>query len=178
MLKIKSVMHSPAYSVEPQSSVADAAELLVKKRITTVLVESDRKAVGILTQLDLIELLARFKKRDYVYVQITGLEEEPETYDSMYNVIQKSIRRIGRFTKPQILALHVTRYRVSGGAVKYSVHTRLSTSKEMFYASSVDWHLLKVTDIVMRQIERMVRKKKERLVSYKKIPRAKIVREI
>ncbi|OYT42813.1 MAG: CBS domain-containing protein [Candidatus Aenigmarchaeota archaeon ex4484_224] len=56
-IKVKHVMSKKVITISPDASLADAAELLVKKRITRVPVIENGKIVGILTKSDLVKAL-------------------------------------------------------------------------------------------------------------------------
>jgi CBS domain-containing protein len=161
-IEIKSVMHRPI-TVPLGTSVGNAAQLMSEHSITSVIVVEGNKPVGVVTQLNLIELIASAKKREEVYVQITGLSEESSfQFDSIYTIIQKSLQRIAKVTVPTFFSMHVAQYNIETGASKYSIRIILKASKKSFYAKAHDWNLMKATDDVMNVLEKMVRKDKEK----------------
>jgi CBS domain-containing protein len=161
-IEIKSVMQPPI-TVPLGTSVGNAAQLMSEHSITGVIVAEDNKPVGVVTQLNLIELIASAKKREEVYVQITGLSEESSfQLDSIYTIIQKSLQRIAKVTIPTFFSMHVAQYNIETGASKYSLRIILKTSKKSFYTKTHDWNLMKAIDDVMNMLEKMVRKDKEK----------------
>jgi CBS domain-containing protein/ribosome-associated translation inhibitor RaiA len=167
-ITIKSIMKQPI-SVSSDTTVETVANLMIENNVSSVIVVDNRKPIGIVTMQDLLELILRFKKSDEVYVQITGLDEaDPFVYDSMYTVINKSIRRLGKISDPKTLLIHIVQYHPTGDASKYSVRTRLSTAVHTYYTKSYDWDLLKVIDETMRDLERKVRRDKKRRVDLKR----------
>jgi CBS domain-containing protein len=161
-IEIKSVMHRPI-TVPLGTSVGNAAQLMSEHSITSVIVVDGNKPVGVVTQLNLIEHIASIKKREEVYVQITGLSEESSfQLDSIYAIIQKSLQGIAKVTVPTFFSMHVAQYNIETGASKYSLRIILNTSKKSFYAKTHDWNLMKATDDVMNVLEKMVRKDKEK----------------
>ena len=161
-IEIKSVMHSPI-TVPLGTSAGSAAQLMSEHGITSVIVVEDDKPVGVVTQLNLIELIASAKKREEVYVQITGLSEESSSQlDSIYTIIQNSLQRIAKVAVPTFFSMHVAEYNIEAGGSKYSLRIILKASKKRFYAKAHDWNLMKATDDAMNVLEKMVRKDKEK----------------
>jgi CBS domain-containing protein len=56
--KIEEVMSSPILSAEADTTLGDAAQLMIKKNIRRLLVKEGNKYVGIITQRDLQKLMA------------------------------------------------------------------------------------------------------------------------
>ncbi|MCK4455355.1 MAG: hypothetical protein KAU99_03300, partial [Thermoplasmata archaeon] len=106
--------------------------------------------------------IASFGKAEEVFVQITGLEEEPEIYDAMYERIQKTINKVGEILTPKILNIHVAQHHSKGDTSKYTMRARLATDRGLFYARHFDWNIHKTLDGLMDQIEDFVREDKER----------------
>jgi CBS domain-containing protein len=56
--KIEEVMSTPILSAEADTTLGDAAQLMIKKNIRRLLVKEGNKYVGIITQRDLQKLMA------------------------------------------------------------------------------------------------------------------------
>ena len=162
-VEVKSVMNPEPIFIEKEGKVGEVINLMQKHDISSVLITEEKKPIGIITALDIIELLVRMKERESLYVQITGLEEEDaEIYDDMYQLIQKSMSKINKMEKTSIFALHVVEYHNKSLVKEYELRARLSTKKQMFYAQGNGWDLFKALDDVLEALERMVTKEKER----------------
>jgi len=165
-IEVKSAMHSPPITVDQKANVGAVIDLMTQHRISSVIVEERQKPVGIVTQADILGLLAGLKERKDVYVQITGLEEDASVYNVMYEVIEKYLKRISKMLTPQMLMLHVTTYHPKGKNAKYSVSAKLNTPRKLFVSKSraqlYQWDLMKSLDEVMSHLERMVRREKEK----------------
>lgn len=57
MLRVRDVMTEHLYSVEPENSVGEVADLLVRHRIHRIPVIEEGRLVGLITSLDLVRLL-------------------------------------------------------------------------------------------------------------------------
>jgi CBS domain-containing protein len=163
-IDVRSVMNTPPITINQTAQITEAVELMRKHDISTVVVTERETPVGIITQYDLIELIASFKKEDQVFVQISGLHEtDSHTYDVMFELIQKYIKRLGKIVTPKVFTIHV---HIEGGGPETSgnvtLRGRLTTEHEMFFASAEDWDIMKASSELLSQMERMVRKEKEK----------------
>jgi CBS domain-containing protein/ribosome-associated translation inhibitor RaiA len=163
-IEVKSMMNKPPITINEDAKIMEAVELMNNNDISTVVITDKERPVGIVTQYDLIELIASFKKEDQVFVQISGLHEaESEAYDIMFELIQKYIKRVGKIITPKIFTIHV---HSEGGSHDASgdvtLRGRLTTEHEMFYATAEDWDLMKALSDMLSQMERMIRKDKDK----------------
>jgi CBS-domain-containing membrane protein len=55
IIKVKDIMSSPVITIYPDTSIEDAAQLMVKKQIKKLPVVDDGKLVGIVTSMDLMK---------------------------------------------------------------------------------------------------------------------------
>jgi len=167
-IEVGSLMRTPPITVPPDARLSEAVDLMIEKDVSSILVVENREPVGIVTQVDIIELIASFGKAEEVFVQITGLEEEPEIYDAMYERIQKTIDKTGEILSPKILNIHVAQHHSKGDTSKYTMRARLATDRGLFYARHFDWNIHKTLDGLMDQIEDFVREDKERRLDTRK----------
>ncbi len=164
-IAISSVMSTDPIYVDEDQTITNAIELMLDKSISTIMVAKHEVPIGIVTQYDLMELIASFQKTEGVYVQISGLDvEDSDAYDPMYDLIQKSMKRTAKLVKPKLFTIHVSMH--SDGhdehAGRYQLSGRMTTDHEMFYAQSHDWDLLKCLSDLLNQLDRMVRKDKSK----------------
>ncbi len=177
-IEVRSIMSEPPITIDPDSNIHEAAHKMLNHNISTLVATKDNEIKGILTQYDLIEMLTSFREEDQVYVQISGLEERPEVYDQMYNLIQSYLEKINRVLKPLVLNVHVVTHQKEGNQRKYSVRLRLSTEYGMLYAKEFDWNLMKALDIALDSLKKRVFQEKEKRVKRRKHPKyQKIISE-
>lgn len=169
-LDVDSLSIDSPYTISPDSTLDDAVGIMAKNNISTLpVVNEDQEVVGILTTYDLVELIASFKERDMVYVQITGLDDEDRySMDVMEKEIQSSLSKIAKITRPLLFTIHVAKYNRKGNSAKYSLSGRLTTEHQVYMAKSVDWNIMKATIQLMERFQKMVTKKKEELIDLRK----------
>lgn len=160
-IELKGLMTSNAVTAAPNTSLEDIATLMTKNNISSVIITENNKPTGIVTHADILQLIASFKSREGVHVQISGLEEEPSVYDAMYEMIEKSLRKINKMLPPQMLLIDVTKYKPKEKVAKYALRAKLYTSKGLFISSSrsqlSQWDLMKSLDEVLAHLERQIR---------------------
>ena len=165
-LQVKGVMRYPVVTLGPDASVRKAAELMVKSQISSVIVVEQSTPAGVVTKLDLAELLAGRKEREEVLVQISGLEDEqPDVYESLYDIIRKAMKKVSNITTPRSLTVHVQAYKAEGDRAKYSLHARFQTAHKLYYLSHFDWDLNVAMAGLMDLLEKQILKAKERRVT-------------
>src|SRR2546427_4964164 len=100
---------------------------------------------------------------------IVELFDEPkDTYDEIYEVIQKEMRRIAPLVQPRTLAIHFQKYKPEGDRWKYSLRARFTTSHRIYYAHEFDWDLRVALTKLLDTLYKRIVKEKERKVTERK----------
>ena len=169
VIEVKSVMRYPPLTVGPDADVQRAAELMAKQHVSSVIVTERDEPVGIITSQDLMQFLAGLREREQLFVEIGGLEDEPkDTYDEIYAVIQKEMRRIAPLVQPRTLTIHFQKYKPEGDRWKYSLRARFTTAHRIYYAHEFDWDLRVALTKLLDTLYKRIVKEKERKVTERK----------
>jgi CBS domain-containing protein len=173
VLEVQSVMRSPPITVGPDADVHRAAELMAKNHISSIIVTEKDEPVGIITTQDLMQFLASLREREQLFVEISGLEDEPpEAYDEIYDIIQKEMRHIAEFVEPRTFAIHFQKYKSEGDRFKYSLRARFTTAHRVYHAHHFDWELHAAVKGLLEILHTRVQKEKERRITERKRPRS------
>ncbi|HVO78372.1 MAG TPA: CBS domain-containing protein, partial [Methanomassiliicoccales archaeon] len=168
-VKVGSLEIEAVKTIEPNKLLSDAVDLMARNDISTVPVLEKDKLVGVITTYDVIQLLASYGKRDFVYTQITGLEAEDRySLDVMEKEIQSELAKVAKVTKPMLFTMHVTKYHPTGNTAKYSLNARLFTANGTFFGSAVNWNLGQATVDLMNVLQGRVMEMKEERIDKKK----------
>jgi CBS domain-containing protein/ribosome-associated translation inhibitor RaiA len=168
-VEVRSIMNTEPISIGKDGKVKDVIALMQTHDISSILITEKKKPLGIITPLDLIELIVRMIKRESLYVQITGLDEEDtEYYDDMYDLIEKYMKKINKIQRTRLFALHVTQYHDKSLVKEYELRARLSTDKHLFYAQGEGWNLMMALDEVLDTLVGIVTKDKDRRLGARK----------
>jgi len=165
---VKSLMNDVPVIAPADETLRAAAQLMLRSSVSSVIVPHDGKPVGILTKLDLLETIAALQAREELLVQISGLEEQSDVYESLYEMIRKGMRKISAIVTPRTLTIHVQTYKAEGDRSKFSLRSRFATTHKMYYVNHHDWDLATAVTGLMDQIERLVIREKERRITQKK----------
>jgi CBS domain-containing protein/ribosome-associated translation inhibitor RaiA len=173
VLEVQSVMRYPPITVGPDADVQRAAELMAKNHISSVVVTEKDEPVGIITTQDLMQFLASLREREQLFVEISGLEDEPpEAFDEIYDIIQKEMRKIAEFVEPRTFAIHFQKYSPEGDRFKYSLRARFTTAHRVYHAHHFDWDLHSAVKGLLEILHKRVQKEKERRITERKRPRS------
>jgi predicted transcriptional regulator len=168
-IAVGSIMSRPAIAVSPDDTIGKVASLMVEKGLATIFVHEGEKLVGVVSQADLMEQVISLKKREGVYVQITGLvEEDPDVYSVLYDLIEKSMKRIDKIQFPRVFTVHIQTYHHEGLRSKFSIHARLTTDRSMYYASQTDWDIYRTMDALLDQLEKTVKREHEKTLDLRR----------
>lgn len=168
-IAVGSIMSRPAISVSPSDSIGKVASLMLEKGLATIFVHEGERLVGVVSQADLMEQVISLKKREGVYVQITGLvEEDPDVYNVLYDQIEKAMNRIDKIQFPRVFTVHIQTYHSEGMRSKYSIHARLTTDRSLHYASQTDWDLYRTMDALLNQLEKTVKREHDKTLDLRK----------
>jgi ribosome-associated translation inhibitor RaiA len=158
-------MRSPPVTLGPQAKLGQALKLMLQNEISSIVVTENSEPVGLVTKADVLEVVAGFKERKELLVQISGLEEQPDVYEQMYDIIHKGMKRIAGIVTPKIFSVHVVTYKGDGDTTKWSLRCRLATTTGMIYARHFDWDLFAALEGLLDQLESRIKKEKDRKVA-------------
>jgi ribosome-associated translation inhibitor RaiA len=120
-----------------------------------------------------MQFLASLREREQLFVEISGLEDEPpEAFDEIYDIIQKEMRKIAEFVEPRTFAIHFQKYSPEGDRFKYSLRARFTTAHRVYHAHHFDWDLHSAVKGLLEILHKRVQKEKERRITERKRPRS------
>lgn len=169
VIEVQGVMRYPPITVGPDADVHRAAELMAKNHISSIIVTENEEPIGIITAQDLMQFLAGLREREQLFVEISGLEDEPpEAYDEIYDVIQKEMRRMAEIVEPRTLTIHFQKYSPEGDRFKYSLRARFTTAHRVYHAHHFDWDLHAALKGLLETLHKRILKEKERRMTERK----------
>ncbi|MEM7815596.1 MAG: CBS domain-containing protein [Candidatus Aenigmatarchaeota archaeon] len=101
MIKVKSIMKTRVITVDPNVSVSDAARIMTNNRVGSLIVMKKRRPVGIITDDDIVGVIAKGKNPKLVKIEelmvkkrfITASPEETIT-EVTKKMIKNGIKRV------------------------------------------------------------------------------------
>ena len=168
-IEVSSICTDVAYTVSWDSDLESAADLMVQYGISTVPVLESGKAVGVITQYDILEVVSACKERDTLFIQLSGLSEDDKEFtEELYKVIENEVAKIAKVGSPSSLTVHYAKYKEAGDRQKYSVSARLALDSEVFTAKAIEWDIIKVTKDLMRKVSDAVMDRKDEKDTYRR----------
>lgn len=151
------------------ATIGEAAELMLGSCISTLPVVENGKLVGILTQYDIIEMMAACKEREMMFIQISGLDDDDKDYaNSIDDIIKREMTKIAKVKRPQSLTMHITKYNTTGTKHKYSINARLIFDGGLISAKEVEWDIIKAVEDLLRNMSTRVMDLKEEKIDNRK----------
>ncbi|MCL2712967.1 MAG: CBS domain-containing protein [Methanomassiliicoccaceae archaeon] len=166
---VESLCATAPETISWDDTIGKAAEMMLTSCISTLPVVENRRLVGILTQYDIIEMMAACKEREVMFVQISGLDDDDKIYsDAIDKMIQYEMGKIAKVKRPQSLTMHITRYGAQGAKNKYSINSRLILDGDMLAAKEIGWDLMKVVEDMLKKLVLMVMDMKKSKIDQRK----------
>ncbi len=167
-IDVQSIMVETPITTKPNETMREAAKKMRDNDISTLVALDEGEIKGIVAQVDFVETVASFRESDHVYVQISGLEEDPETFDVMYDILQKYLTKFAKVVKPLVMNVHVVTHQKEGEETKYSIRLRLQTDHGMFYTKQYDWNIMKALDEALDKMRGNIFKEKDKRVDHRR----------
>ncbi len=168
-ITVESIALTSVKTIAWDSDIAEAVDEMREYCISTIPVVEGKDLVGVLTEYDIIELLAACRERDMLFVQISGLEDdEKDAVDAIYADIESMVTKVSKIYKPESFNMHVSRYNDVGGNYKYSISARLFINGEAIMAKQVGWDLIQTAGDLITKLEDAVINMKDSKVTFRK----------
>ena len=168
-ISVSSVCTNHAETVTWDSDIEEAAEIMVKGGISTLPVLESGAAVGVITQYDILEIVAACRQREMLFVQLSGLSDSDKEFsDQIYDNIESEVAKISKIGTPSSLTFHYGKYNEGGDRQKYSVSGRLALDSDVFTAKEVGWDIVKVSNDLMKKLTAAVMERKDAKDTFRK----------
>lgn len=158
-----STLVSKPTTVSIDETLSSIANIMGKNGASSVIVEDDNVPLGIVSQKDMLELIASSEQKG-VYVQITNLTDVDDfAREKIDDIIKDTVQKMGQILDPQSLFLHIKTHD-KGGRTKYSIRARLQAGGKTYSSKAWGWKILQTITEVMQQLERTAIEHKERSI--------------
>ncbi len=165
-IPVSTISVTNVYSVNWEDSIADVAQCMSDHSVSTLPVMDGDELVGVVSEFDIIELIANCREREGLFVQISGLAEEDRIYsDAMYADIQAEMMKITKMVTPESLNIHVARYNEVGDRKKYSLVGKLFYNGRTLNCKQVGWDLVQANKDLLKKFTEAVKDSKDIVVA-------------
>lgn len=151
---VSSYMRSEIETISPSAAIADAAQRMVDKDISALVVLDGSRPIGVIAARDIFE--SAIAVEDEANVYISGLEpDDKELYPEIVAYCKDTLDKLKLTFEVRSLSVHIKRH----GEKKYSLRARLQ-SKELVTVSAQGWSLPEVLKTMRDELKKIMAKKK------------------
>lgn len=141
----------------------EAVEKMIDDESHEIIFTADGYPNELITAKDFIKYVADFSERDFVLVQLTGIdvpEEKAAINNKIKNQLQGSLGR--KLERPKELTLRFKKAEKDGKKHRYELDMNLFSEFGTITINEDGWELMDVVDRALEQMNRVVRNKKEK----------------
>jgi len=162
-IPVKELMQRNIPTSENHMSGDEAVQRMAENQSHEIIFVDDGYPQSIVTVKDFIEFIGGLAPGNTVLVSLTGLdvsEEKAAVHDKVKTQLQGSLGR--KLEKPQELRLVVKKAEKDGKKHRYDIDLRLESEYGLIKIDEEGWDLLDVVDEALNELNKVVRKKKEK----------------
>lgn len=166
---IKSIMVGSPAEIDSSAPLADAARAMVERSISSLVVMSGEKPVGIVTLHNILESVVASRETVVRNIFISGLDSSTYEYeDDIREELRQFMDKIGKLIQiePEYVTLHVKKLR---GRL-YEMYARISLgNKSMVNANETGYTIDEALKKTLERLKKGVTKAKEQKMRIRKI---------
>ncbi|MGA1821937.1 MAG: CBS domain-containing protein [Thermoplasmatota archaeon] len=146
-------------TLDRTSTIREAAELLLKLNTSNVFVTDGKELAGVVSEVDIIELLLRGPHAGGPLIQIAGIEDAKlMDAQDIHLTIQKYLGKIEKFTPISSVTVRIKHHHYETDENKYTVNVKLTTPTNFIAREGNDWELESAMGNAFMSVEKQVRK--------------------
>lgn len=162
-IPVSELMQRKLYTADEHMKGDEAVQRMVENETHEIIFVDDRYPESIVAVKDFIEFIAELAPGNTVLVSLTGLdvsEEKAAVHNKIRTQLQGSLGR--KLERPQELKLVVKKAEKDGKKHRYDIDLRLDSEYGLIKIDEEGWELLDIVDEALRELNTVVRKKKEK----------------
>ena len=162
-IDISQIMQSDILEVEGFGPVQEAVKMMVNREESDVIITESGYPEAILTVKDLVDYISEQGMKNYVLVNLVGLdvdEEKAAVHDKISTQLKGSLGR--KIDRPEELSMHIKKSEKDGKRHRYEVITKLYSELGQTTSNVEEWDLLEAVDVALDELNAQVRKEKEK----------------
>ena len=160
---ISVVMSKTVPMIKADESLSSVAKKMLKKNYSGVVITKNSMPIGIVTMKDMLEFYVSGLKREGLYYQIFGIEDEDDfVMSTVERMISDTMKKLSKFLELQYFIVHVKRRETGiNTRIKYSIRMRLSTNKGLYISKGYAWDLRDAINQTLKILEKTCKKERE-----------------
>jgi CBS domain-containing protein len=174
-IKVSGIMNKTPLLFEKKTSLSEISKSMTKKNIEGAVIVENDYPVGIISTKDLFESYVYSLGKSGIFYQIIGVDDIDDfTLATVERMIKETIQKASKIFELEFFFLHVKKYHTKG-KTKYSIRTRLKTTKKIFISRSYAWDVRDAVGEALDKLERIIikekktyRSRKQQILKFKK----------
>lgn len=162
-ISVRELMSRDPFSMEDHIQADEAAEKMCKEKATEIVFTDSGSPDSILTVKDFIDYMSKFAPGETVLVSLTGLEM-PEEKAAVHNKIKKQLQgSLGRkLERAEEITVRFSKAEKDGKKHRWEIEMKLFSELGPINIEEEGWEMLDVVDEALKEMNTVVRKKKDR----------------
>ncbi len=168
-VKLADLVERTPVTIEQNKSLREAAQKIIENRVSSLIVAKNSKPVGVLTELDIIEIVMARASAEPERIFISGLDADTYEYeDAVRESLMAFMAKVERMSKvrPDYMTLVVKHFKTKS----YELYARVSLGGNGIINAHVTGHIFErtVTDI-LDILYNKIKETKERYIGVRKV---------
>ncbi|HID42879.1 MAG TPA: CBS domain-containing protein [Archaeoglobaceae archaeon] len=173
-IMVESIMSYPLITAQRNDDIRRVIELMLKNKISSVVIAKDGTPEGIVIKKDILETFLKKVTPTKQSVQIMTKDVELDEFDKqrIINDLEKFINKFRDFLGESILFAYIKRHKENfRGLPLIYVRLRLMSEKGVFFVTGESWGVEFAVNATLKKLEREVLQQKEILMDKRMVKR-------
>lgn len=161
-IPVDQIMDETPLEIEGFGPAKTAIDKMLKAGESDIIIVDGDYPQAILTVKDFVDYIEEQGPKDFVLVNLVGLEVDEEKA-AVHNKIETQLRgSLGRkVDRPEELSMHVKKHDKDGKKHRYELITKFYSEYGLITSNVEEWDLLEAVDKSLDELNTVVRKKKD-----------------
>lgn len=150
-------------TLDRNSTIRDAADLLLKLKTSNVFITDGKELAGVVSEVDILEVLLRGPHTGGPLIQIAGIEDAKlMDAQDLNSTIHRYLVKIEKFTPVSSVTVRIKHHHYDSDDDKYTVNVKLTTPTSFIAREGNDWDLEPAIGNAFMSVEKHFRKTHDR----------------
>lgn len=161
-IPVSQIIGANVLTIEGFGPTQKAVDKMLDAGVSDIIIANGDYPKAVLTVKDFIKYIKDQGPKDFVLVNLVGLDVEEEKA-AVHEKVEKQLRgSLGRkLDRPEELSVHVKKHDKDGKKHRYEIIVKLYSEYGLVTSNVEEWDLLNAVDTALDELNTVIRKKKE-----------------
>ncbi|MFP3909654.1 MAG: CBS domain-containing protein [Archaeoglobaceae archaeon] len=163
-IMVDSIMSSPLTTALKTDTIKTVVELMMKNRISSIVITKDGNLEGIVTKKDILETLVRTHVPTRYDIQLITKDVDLDNFEkqNVLDDVEKFLNKFLDFLGETIIFVYIKRHKEKfRGLPLIHVRLRLTSEQGVFFTTGESWGVEFAVNATLKKLEREVLQEKE-----------------